>query len=291
MKKKIINITEQFFLIWILIGVGLSIPLSGAAFEHRDFGARATGLSGAFTAIADDTTGIYHNPAGLPQIKEDQIEVMYNNLYSLSIVNYYFIGYVRPIMNEGAVSLAWIHMGLGEDFKVKNFSEETILLGYGFNLIDNLNLGATLKYYAASYNRTRGAAWGADISSLYSINQILFLGIHVQDVNFPVIKWENQVDDKMKLNLNAGIGLKVTKLFTLSTDVKNILIYKRVYCVGAELEIFEKTLYLRSGLSFQKIFNFSVGAGYYISNFQFHYSAQKHSDLGWNNVIGLTVKI
>ena len=37
----------------------------GAAFSILEIGARATGMGGAFVAVASDSSAIYYNPAGL----------------------------------------------------------------------------------------------------------------------------------------------------------------------------------------------------------------------------------
>ena len=45
-------------------------------------GARATAMGGAFTAIADDATALYWNPAGLSQIKGKQLSASYNSWFA-----------------------------------------------------------------------------------------------------------------------------------------------------------------------------------------------------------------
>lgn len=277
------------FLILFTIFISYEAYIYSAAFERIGIGARAQGMSGAFTGLGNDVSGIYYNTAGLVNITEDQLEFMYNNLYGLSLVNYTFIGYARPHVGEGTISMGWIHMGLGDEFQLRNFTEDTVLLGYGFCLLKDVNLGFSLKYYGASYDGMRGAAWGADVSCLYNLNEILLVGVNIQDINFPLIKWENKTKDRLPLNVNTGLSLKMTKLFTLSGDLKNIFNYERTYCVGGELELIQKMLFIRAGGAYQKVLSFSFGFGLFISNFQFQYSTQRHSDLGWNNIMGLTI--
>lgn len=45
----------------------------GGSFEAPSLGARATGMAGAYVAIADDPMAIYWNPAGLSQVEDNQI--------------------------------------------------------------------------------------------------------------------------------------------------------------------------------------------------------------------------
>lgn len=54
----------------ILLITILTLAMAGTAVaESRGFGARAQGMGGAFTAVADDGTAAYWNPAGLAQVK------------------------------------------------------------------------------------------------------------------------------------------------------------------------------------------------------------------------------
>lgn len=54
----------------LVVTIILSLSLvSAAAAESRGFGARSLGMGGAFTAVADDATAAYWNPAGLSQVR------------------------------------------------------------------------------------------------------------------------------------------------------------------------------------------------------------------------------
>ncbi|HHN74500.1 MAG TPA: hypothetical protein ENK10_04655 [Acidobacteria bacterium] len=50
-----------------------------ASFTLRGAGARAAGMGGAFTAVADDATAASFNPAGLAQLRLPEISVVYSN--------------------------------------------------------------------------------------------------------------------------------------------------------------------------------------------------------------------
>lgn len=43
-----------------------------------NLGARAAALGGAFTAIVDDSTSVYYNPAGVANLKMIEINVNYD---------------------------------------------------------------------------------------------------------------------------------------------------------------------------------------------------------------------
>ncbi|MCB9655604.1 MAG: hypothetical protein H6729_15890 [Deltaproteobacteria bacterium] len=56
--------------------------------HYNDYpiGARAVGLGGAFTALSDDPSGMFYNPAGIVDVKRTSVEVS-TNLYGVELVN------------------------------------------------------------------------------------------------------------------------------------------------------------------------------------------------------------
>jgi len=78
-----------------LISLCLAAGTSGAIVLKQTSGARPLGMGEAFVALADDVNALNFNPAGLAQIKNHEISVMY--LDSLVDTWFGFIGYAYPI--------------------------------------------------------------------------------------------------------------------------------------------------------------------------------------------------
>ncbi|MBK9608413.1 MAG: outer membrane protein transport protein [Betaproteobacteria bacterium] len=76
----------------------LSFPLLGGpalagGLSTPGQGARALGVAGAFTAVADDGSAVYYNPAGISQIDGTSIET------GLALISPQ-LGYQRPEMHQ-----------------------------------------------------------------------------------------------------------------------------------------------------------------------------------------------
>ncbi|MCB4792858.1 MAG: PorV/PorQ family protein, partial [Elusimicrobia bacterium] len=84
---------------------------TGAAFLKIGVGARAAGMGSAFTALSDDASGIYWNPAGIASISEKQVMFMHSNW--IEDLKYDFAGFVKPV-KTGVLGLAASYLSQGD---------------------------------------------------------------------------------------------------------------------------------------------------------------------------------
>ena len=68
---------------------------TGALFLNVGVNAKAEAMGGAYTAIADNSSAVNINPAGMTQIKNSEVSVMHNE-YLLDITQDYF-SYVTKV--------------------------------------------------------------------------------------------------------------------------------------------------------------------------------------------------
>jgi hypothetical protein len=156
------------------------------------FGERAAGLSGAYTAISDDPSGAYYNPAGLGFATGDSISIsasnyktiqkQYKNVdspglaYSQISKNYLpnFIGVIRgsgnlkfgfSIVNSvnesfnrnSQISIPVFSPTINNTklYNLENYNQILAGPSLGYALSNNLSIGATLYYMEDTQNITR----------------------------------------------------------------------------------------------------------------------------------------
>jgi hypothetical protein len=89
-------------------------------------GPRAIGMGGAFTAIADDASALFWNPAGLGRIGHQEFSISRASLYDTDITDN-LASFVLPLSPGEALALDWYHSGFDDD--ELGFSENRVTLG------------------------------------------------------------------------------------------------------------------------------------------------------------------
>ncbi|MEW6680706.1 MAG: PorV/PorQ family protein [bacterium] len=181
-------------------------------------GARAFGMGGAFTSLANDFSASYWNPAGLIQLEKREIGSMYSIL-SLDR-KYNFLNYASPIDEESAYALSLINFGVSgiEEWRDKTThlgkftdSENTLLLSYA-RLIKDISIGGNIKLLHQQMNPTSGKhsgkGWGIDLGIIKPFNNKLYLGLILQDAG-SYLEWDTGSTDKLPLDLRCGLGARL----------------------------------------------------------------------------------
>lgn len=200
-------------------------------FLNIGVGARAQGMSGSITALVDDPTAAYWNPAALTRIQEPlSISAMHANWFG-GISNYDYIGIAKRLNNGNAVgAISLIRLGIdnipntlnliGPDGNVNfdnvtNFSaaDYAFLVSYARSLdeVKKLNLGANVKIIHRSIG-SFGSAWGfgADIAATYDLGKFT-LGATAKDITTTFNAWSfNLSDDERTVFAETGNDIPVS---------------------------------------------------------------------------------
>ncbi len=149
---------------------------TAAAFLEIGAGARAQAMGGAFTAIANDATAMYWNPAGISRL--GRMEATFNYANWFLDTQYAYTGLVAPIGSSMAVGVNVTHFGFGEQpvrtidrpegtGEVYGASDLALALAFGMNLTDRFSFGVNLKYINQSIWHESASGFAIDMGALY----------------------------------------------------------------------------------------------------------------------------
>jgi hypothetical protein len=154
------------------------VGTTGAQFLEIGVSPRADAFGGAFTAVADDASAIYYNPAGLVQLENRQ--VMVSLIDYPADISYSFVGVAMPVGIGGVIGFGYYGLDAGEidvtthqhpngvdgwTFGAKDYA---LSLSYGRFLTDRFSLGVTVKLIDELYEEERATGWAADVGTQYN---------------------------------------------------------------------------------------------------------------------------
>jgi len=233
------------------------------AFLRIPINARANGMGGAFTSIADDPSAGWWNPAGFAFINRFQVSGMYTNLTMDRIHN--FAGISLPFGNGNTLGISWIQFGVkdidgrdlaGQPTQKFDDKENAMGISYAFRMGPYFALGVTGKYIFHSISEYKATGYGLDAGILMNIENVFHLGFVVQDISSK-IKWntESGLEETFPKVYRAGLGISGGEIpFLLSIDaIKQERVDGIKIRTGGELWIMNKFLALRGGYTSNEI--------------------------------------
>ncbi len=154
------------------------VGTTGAQFLELGVSARAMGMAEAFTAITDDISAVYYNPAGLTSMYGREVSMTYIDMPA--DVGYGFVGAGMPLEAIGGVvgismyglssgemiERTWLRApgGTGRTF---GWNDLAIGLSYGRYLTDRFSLGFTVKFVGQFVHDYSASGWSADVGTIY----------------------------------------------------------------------------------------------------------------------------
>ena len=178
-------------------------------FLRYGVGARALGMGRAFTALSNDASAMYWNPAGLIGVKRNEFTTMYTNLFYDSRFTYTAIAIPRKYLGkEHAFGVAWVNMAMG-DFDQRGVHGEE--LGQ-FDLFQQAFIGS----FAGEIIPTSGffKSWG-----------ILNYGISLKLINQALPGFNNSETGHNKgFQQGWGVGMDFGAIFTpINTPILKLI--------------------------------------------------------------------
>ena len=197
-------------LLIIFFGLSFSLfPQTKVGTTVGDFltipvGPRATGMGGAFTAVANDATTAFWNPAGLSRLPRSEFTASTAEWLVGSRINWVGLGFKFDDDNAIGISINQLDYGSEEITTVQqqngtgeywSASDIAINLSYSRNLTDRFSVGGTVKFISQKIYDVSASGFGVDVGLLfYTQLEGLRLGMNIS--NFGT---EMQLDGKSLL--------------------------------------------------------------------------------------------
>lgn len=261
---------------WAISGKGTT----AATFLKIGVGPRAVAMGEAFAAVADDSSAVHWNPAGLAQLDTPQITAMH--VFWFQDMFYDHLSGALPLpAGVGGLSLVYLNLGelsrsdasdQPEDPSRGQFTAADLgfTAAYGFDFSAAMRLGAGLKVFSETIDSQSSLGWGLDLAFLY---QLPWPGATFAAVMQNLGPATSVADDYFRLPLNFKVGFAYRPLakLLLALDYNQLLEQYGKISLGAEYW-FEDRLALRLGYQYQEKTD----------------PSELYSELGSSGVAGLT---
>ncbi|MDD5066836.1 MAG: tetratricopeptide repeat protein [bacterium] len=280
------------FIYSLLLFLLIAAPLPSDILETREIptGVRPVGMGETFTGIADDSTAIRWNPAGLGQLKHSEISGMFASLYGSGAYNTY-VSFAMPFQKINTIAVDWLYTGYNEEDEFTydgvpelGYGEHFIYAAFARQVYKKIYAGASLKYYSINVNYdgenwASGQGFGADIGGLWRLNEQLTVGLTVKNILPLTVNYsKGKAQTILEPSLTVGAGYSPLKKLLIGLDLNDSA------HLGAEYWIIN-LLAVRGGiikgLTYENKdnFTFNLGAGLRYKFSQLDYAYSYNPDL------------
>jgi hypothetical protein len=248
-------------LFFFLFSVSLR-PVFAGAFDKGGVtgdGARAEGMGGAFTSVADSSDAIYYNPAGLAQVLRPEISGMGSVLLN-GLEDLFVFSYVQPFGDQ----MAWAISTQQLLFSDGNENDRIYIGSFATPLaIDkSISFGLNAKYYevdSPSQPDFQASGFGLDMGFLYHLpiydpryGKQINIGLCAQDLDTSV-QWQQGNTDPVALSVRGGFSYEFNDDLVTAWEFETIndptLGQHTLMHAGIEGWFFADQLGLRTGYS------------------------------------------
>ena len=258
------------------------------------------------TALADDSSALLENPAGLAKLAKPEVGATHITLFEDT--SFDFVTGGLATQRWGGFAFGYVRQAsggfearLGPNDAPTNFSiNQTALLGGWGRAFDvpglkgsswaprakPLSVGVTVKSVSESIGPTSASGRGADVGALFQPDDRFSFGVAVSNLLAPKLTYVSQ-----PVSYPRVIDVSPAYLWTLSRDVRAQAALKlsktagesALFSAGVELQ-YQRLLAIRLGLRDKSL---TTGIGVRFGNTSFDYAAQL-GDLGVGNFFTFT---
>ncbi len=280
------------------LGIGAVAPIYAAesagqagAYLKMGVGARALGMGSAFTAVANDSTAAFWNPAGLAKLKKHEASFMHANLTDDRDYNFFNYAHVlngKDGKSNGTLALSHINFGidgipetrednngnpeLDPNGNVKIYSyfedkETNTFISYGRAVTDKFYAGLNLKYLKHSLFNKKADTMGLDFGFMYDYSDKTTLGLSIRDLG-ESMDWNTGHKDDVPVTTTFGVAHQCNDKLLVAADLNKVKDMDVKFFCGAEYQIHDNVS-LRVGSHDSDL---TLGASFKLDTWRFDYS-------------------
>ncbi len=305
---------KRVFEITLIIALGLC-PLGAAAQDGGGgtrsvftlgVGSRAIAMGGAFTAVADDASAVFYNPAamkinGAPTLMANHISLF----PGFTDASYDYLGLVWPTLGAGSFGAGMLTTGMGGIRGFDEFSRPTGELSYRESLgivsyafdvpwrfAGTWSVGTSIKVLHQRIGDYADTGTGLDLGLLYRIKYIdgLSFGMNLQDIvgaKTKLVSASDEVYRTMMFGLGYRRALGESSRLTLSVQMDMPEKADSDLRFGAEYTI-RDMISIRMGYDSE---SFTAGIGFAWHGYSFDYGYFSREEAGSSHPITITVRL
>lgn len=215
------KLMRTLFILLITASFSFAAEPGGQAGKIWNFaaGARSVGVGNAVTALADDATASYWNPARLSQLTRSNLTFLHAGLFEGATYDY--MGFAYPTVGKGTFGSTLVRMGVsGIERRDRNNnlngSYNYVTTGWGFSygntISPGLSVGGTLKHLTRSLAGISSTLLSADVAGDYQVNRNTQVGLILRDVSYMASGTEDRLPINAVLGASYGLFQNTVKL-------------------------------------------------------------------------------
>lgn len=273
------------------------------AYLKMGVGARALGMGSAFTAVADDSTAAFWNPAGLALLEKSEASFMHANLTldrKYNFFNYAHILKGKDGKKTAVVALSHVRFGIdgipetrlatndptgtlpatdpggtytpGKNVYIFSYFDDTETSTFGSyakKLGERWFGGINIKSLRQDLFTNSADSWGFDLGFLYKASDKTMAGLSLRDLG-ETLSWDTPSghEDRVPVTTTVGISHKPTDKLTLALDINKVQDMSAKFRAGAEWWLKDFAA-LRLGTQAGDL---TLGASFKVQTWRFDYS-------------------